>query len=137
MDREAELAIVRRTYAKQIMVPFDATHPRVEAAFAAVRREHFLGPGPCPQLHLRGYVRTPSDDPVFLYQDLLVGIIPDRGLNNGRPSFHAMLIARADARPGEHVVHIGAGGIRRDRSNAHRSADTVTRRDRAAGVTSR
>ncbi len=109
MDREAELAVVRRAYAKQIMVPFDITHPRVEAAFAAVRREHFLGPGPWPLLHLRGYVRTPSDDPVYLYQDLLVGIIPDRGLNNGRPSFHAMLIARADARPGEHVVHIGAG----------------------------
>ena len=109
MDREAELAVVRRAYAKQIMVPFDITHPRVEAAFAAVRREHFLGPGPWPLLHLRGYVRTPSDDPVYLYQDLLVGIIPDRGLNNCRPSFHAMLIARADARPGEHVVHIGAG----------------------------
>jgi hypothetical protein len=35
MDREAELGIVRRAYAKQIMVPFDTTHPRVEAASAA------------------------------------------------------------------------------------------------------
>ena len=43
---EAELAIVRRAYAKQVMVPYNAAHPRVEAAFAVVRREAFLGPGP-------------------------------------------------------------------------------------------
>ena len=57
----------------------------------------------------RGYVATPSDDPVYLYQDALVGIIPDRGVNNGQPSLHAMLIAAASPRSGEHVVHIGAG----------------------------
>jgi protein-L-isoaspartate(D-aspartate) O-methyltransferase len=53
---EAELAIVRSAYAKQIimpgrsliMAPYNAAHPRVEAAFAAVRREAFLGPGPWP-----------------------------------------------------------------------------------------
>jgi protein-L-isoaspartate(D-aspartate) O-methyltransferase len=109
MERETELATVRRAYAKQIMAPFDAANQRVEAAFAAVRREIYLGPGPWPILHLRGYVTTPSDDPVYVYQDLLVGIIPERGLNNGRPSWHAMLIGRADAQPGEHAVHIGAG----------------------------
>jgi protein-L-isoaspartate(D-aspartate) O-methyltransferase len=78
MDRETELAIVRRAYAKQVMVPFDAAHPRVEAAFAAVRREAFLGPGPWPiwYLHRRGYVPTPDDDPVYLYQDVFVGMIP-------------------------------------------------------------
>jgi protein-L-isoaspartate(D-aspartate) O-methyltransferase len=87
------------------------TDPRVEAAFAAVRREAYLGPGPWPiwYLHRRDYVPTPSDDPVYLYQDALVGIIPERGLNNGQPSLHAMLIAAAVPRPGEHVVHIGAG----------------------------
>jgi protein-L-isoaspartate(D-aspartate) O-methyltransferase len=107
---EAELAIVRRAYAKQVMVPYNAAHPRVEAAFAAVRREAFLGPGPWPiaYRHRRGYVPTPSDDPVYLYQDVFVGIIPERNLNNGQPSGHAMLIARADPRPGEHAVHIGA-----------------------------
>jgi protein-L-isoaspartate(D-aspartate) O-methyltransferase len=111
LDRmgQEELAIVRRAYAKQVMVPFNAVHPRVEAAFAAVRREAYLGPGPWPILHLRGYVTTPDDDPVYLYQDLLVGIIPERGLNNGRPSFQALLIASAAPLPGEHAVHIGAG----------------------------
>jgi len=75
-----------------------------------VRREHFLGPGPWPMPRWsRPDVPTPSDDPVYLYQDALVGIISSRGLNNGQPSLHALLIAAAAPRPGEHVVHIGAG----------------------------
>jgi len=87
---------------------YNAAHPRVEAAFAAVRREAFLGPGPWPLLRSHPYVTTPDDDPVYLYQDLLVGLVPERRLNNGEPSGHAMLMAQADPRPGEHVVHIGA-----------------------------
>ena len=108
---EAELAIVRRAYAKQMLAVFGVTDPRVEAAFAAVRREAYLGPGPWPIWYLfrRGYVATPSDDPVYLYQDVFVGLIPERNLNNGEPAGHAMLIACADARSGKHAVHIGAG----------------------------
>ncbi len=57
-----------------------------------------------------GYVTTPSADPVYLYADLLiVAILPERNLNNGQPSLHAWLIAGAAPRPGEHIVHIGAG----------------------------
>jgi protein-L-isoaspartate(D-aspartate) O-methyltransferase len=110
MDREQELKVIRRAYAKQILAEFSVVDPRVEAAFAAVRREDFLGPGPWPVPRLwRRYVPTPSDDPVYLYADKLVGIIPERGLNNGQPAFHAKLIAQAAPRAGEHVVHIGAG----------------------------
>jgi len=50
-------------------------------------------------------VATPSDDPVYLYQDVFVGLIPERNLNNGEPAGQAMLIACADARSGEHAVH--------------------------------
>jgi protein-L-isoaspartate(D-aspartate) O-methyltransferase len=57
----------------------------------------------------RGYVETPSADPVYLYTDDLVGILPERNLNNGQPSLHAMLIASAAPQPGEHAVHVGAG----------------------------
>ncbi|MBV9861678.1 MAG: methyltransferase domain-containing protein [Alphaproteobacteria bacterium] len=110
MDKEAELAIIRRAYAKQIMAAAGVVDRRVEAAFAAVRREHFLGPGPWPILRWgRGYVPTPSRNPVYLYADLLVGILPERNLNNGQPSLHAALIAEALPRPGDHVVHVGAG----------------------------
>ena len=109
MDQD-ELAIVRRAYAKHVLANADIDDARVGAAFAAVRREQFLGPGPWPMLRWpHRYVLTPSDDPVYLYQDALVGIIPERGLNNGQPWLHAMLIAAAGPRSGEHVVHIGAG----------------------------
>jgi protein-L-isoaspartate(D-aspartate) O-methyltransferase len=110
MDREQELAVIRRAYAKQIMAEFGVTDPRVEAAFAAVRREQFLGPGPWPILRwMRGYVTTPNADPVYLYTNHVIGILPERNLNNGEPSLHAHLIASANVQTSEHVVHIGAG----------------------------
>jgi protein-L-isoaspartate(D-aspartate) O-methyltransferase len=46
---------------------------------------------------------------VYLYDDVVVGIIPERHLNNGQPSLHAALIASAMPRVGEHAVHVGAG----------------------------
>lgn len=105
-----ELDIVRRAFAKQIMAGAGAGHPGVEAGFAAVRREEFLGPGPWRILRWgRGYVLTPSGDPAYLLTDDVVAILPERHINNGQPSLHAWLIASADPRPGEHVVHIGAG----------------------------
>lgn len=108
-----ELAIVRRAYAKQIMAAAGIDDARVEAAFAAVRREHFLGRGPWQIRRWYrpggGYAATPSDDPVYLYTDDVVAILPERDLNNGQPSLHARLIASAAPRPGEHVVHVGAG----------------------------
>lgn len=110
MNRETELEIIRRAYAKQIMAAGGIIDRRMEAAFAAVRREDFLGRGPWPILRWdRGYVTTPTRDPVFLYADVLIGILPERNLNNGQPSFLAALIASAAPQPGEHAVHIGAG----------------------------
>jgi len=38
MDRETELAIVRRAYAKQILAAARISDPRLQAAFAAVPR---------------------------------------------------------------------------------------------------
>ena len=110
MNRDTELGIVRRAYAKQIMAAARVEEPRVEAAFAGVRREDFLGPGPWPILRWgHFYVATPSADPVYLYTDDVIGIIPERHLNNGQPSLHAALIASALPRAGDHVVHVGAG----------------------------
>jgi protein-L-isoaspartate(D-aspartate) O-methyltransferase len=101
---------VRRAFAKQVMAAAGVEDARVEAAFATVRPEDFLGPGPWPIIRwFRGYLPTPSTDPVYLYTDDLVGILPERDLNNGQPSLHAMLIAGAAPQEGEHVVHIGAG----------------------------
>jgi protein-L-isoaspartate(D-aspartate) O-methyltransferase len=107
---ERDLKIVRRAYGKQIMAASGVPYERLARAFAAVPREKFLGPGPWPILRWgRGYQLSPSDDPVYLYTDDLIGIDPGRELNNGQPSFHFALMARLDPQPGEHVVHIGAG----------------------------
>lgn len=56
-----------------------------------------------------GYLATPDADPAWLYADVLVGIVPERDLNNGQPSAHPMWIAAAAPVMGEHMVHVGAG----------------------------
>jgi protein-L-isoaspartate(D-aspartate) O-methyltransferase len=110
MDREPELKIIRRAFAKQVMAASGVRDPRVEAAFAVVAREDFLGPGPWQIVRWGGgYRATPDPDPVYLYTDDVIGILPERNLNNGQPSLHAALIAAAAPQPGEHVVHVGAG----------------------------
>jgi protein-L-isoaspartate(D-aspartate) O-methyltransferase len=110
MDRNTELEVIRRAYAKQIMASVGVCDRRIEAAFASVKREDFLGRGPWQIVRWgRGYMPTPSRNPVYLYDDVLVGIIPERNLNNGQPSLHAALIASAAPRADEHAVHIGAG----------------------------
>ena len=110
MDREQELGFVRRAYAREIMATAGVCDPRVETAFAELRREDFLGPGPWLVVGSLGdYIPTPSADPAFLYLDHVVGILPERHLNNGQPSLHALLLAHAGPQDGDHVVHVGAG----------------------------
>jgi protein-L-isoaspartate(D-aspartate) O-methyltransferase len=110
LNRETELGIVRRAYAKQILATVQVDDPRLEAAFSQVPRENFVGPGPwvIPRW-LGGYVPTPTADPVYLYIDNVVQIIAERHVNNGQPSGHAKWIASASIKQGEHVVHVGAG----------------------------
>jgi len=110
MTSEADLKVIRRAYARQIAAAVGVSEPRVEDAFASVKREDFLGPGPWPIFRFgAAYRPTPSADPVYLYTDDLVGLIPERRINNGQPQLHAHLIDRALPRQGEHVVHIGTG----------------------------
>jgi protein-L-isoaspartate(D-aspartate) O-methyltransferase len=110
MDRQTELGVIRAAYARQILAAAEVDDARLGAAFGAIRREDFLGPGPWPMLRTFGrYVTTPDTDPVYLYTDNLVGILPERRLNNGQPSLHAHLIHHASPTAGEHVVHVGTG----------------------------
>jgi protein-L-isoaspartate(D-aspartate) O-methyltransferase len=77
-------------------------------AFGAKHFFH-LGPGRSLQ-HGDGTCRnTPDANPTHLYTDDLIGIAPERGINNGQPRLHAELLSSAAIRAGEHVVHIGAG----------------------------
>jgi hypothetical protein len=68
--------------------------------------------------HNKGYIITPSDDPAFLYQDIVVklsgeGPINTRSaegpINNGQPTLHATCLGNVDPANGETVLHIGAG----------------------------
>ena len=112
MDRQGELDIIRAAYARQVLAAAGVEDARLDTAFSAIRREDFLGPGPWPilrRLEGRAYVPTPDADPVYLYTNDLVGIIPERHINNGQPSLHAHLIHEASPAIGEHIVHVGTG----------------------------
>lgn len=109
MESIGLLATARRIYAKLVAHAACADDACIEAVLAEVPREHFLPPGPWFLDRWTGYQRTPDDDPVYLYQDVLVAIDPDRRLNNGQPSFLVGLIARGRPRLGETVVHVGTG----------------------------
>lgn len=106
----ASLAIVRRAYAKQVVHAARADDPRLAEALAAIPREDFLPPPPWRIMHLAsGYDAPPVSDPVYLYQDAPVAIVPEKRLNNGQPSFLTRLIAAGDIREGAHAIHIGTG----------------------------
>jgi len=110
MFNPSELAVLRRAYARQVTFLGDAHNAALEAAYVGVPREAYLGQGPWQIFRWTGgYTPTPDADPAWLYSDILVGLQPERGLNNGQPSSHATWIASAAPAAGEHVVHVGAG----------------------------
>ncbi|MBO0766220.1 MAG: methyltransferase domain-containing protein [Hyphomicrobiaceae bacterium] len=114
MDDATRLAIIRQAFAQRLSFETGILDPRVEAAFAAVPREDFLGPGPWqtvlwPRTGSDAYIATPSADPAWLYMDCIFAILPERHVNNGQPALHAKLIAEAPIKDGDHVVHVGLG----------------------------
>jgi protein-L-isoaspartate(D-aspartate) O-methyltransferase len=106
-DRSANL---RAFFASYVTTLAGAKDPRIERAFAGVRREPFAGPGPwsicIPRI---GYIKTPDADPAFIYQDTLVALDAARGINIGEPSAHARWLAALELREGESVLQVGAG----------------------------
>jgi protein-L-isoaspartate(D-aspartate) O-methyltransferase len=101
---------LRSYYAHLVTGKAGASDSRLIAAFAAIEREHFVGHGPWKvSAHSAGYIDTPSDDPAFLYQDVVVALAPDRRINNGEPHLHARCLAALAARPGEDALHVGCG----------------------------
>ena len=82
---------------------------RLREAFATTPRENFVGPGPWKIFAGGNLVETPTSDPAFLYQDVVVALAPERHINNGQPVLHAMCLAALNIQPGESILHIGAG----------------------------
>lgn len=79
------------------------------AALSSIPREQFVGPPPWKIFTPMGYIQTPSDDPTFLYQDVVVSLSTEGPYNNGQPSLHAFCLAALAPKKGEHVIHVGAG----------------------------
>lgn len=102
----------RRIYALQLLAKAGIdTNERLLAAFAHVPREDYVGPPPWifDDVFGGGYRPVASTDPVVLYQDVLVGLVTEKGINNGSPSLHAAAFDALKIREGETVVHMGAG----------------------------
>lgn len=98
---------MRRFYARAVMARADVDDPALEEAFAAIPREDFLMPP--PWLVYGGDHQSWTSDPAEIHRDVLVALERERGVNNGSPSLHAGWIAALRLRPGDRVVHIGAG----------------------------
>ena len=111
--QDLDLSVVRRFYAAELRFTAPIIrNPAIAEAFATVPRERYLGPGPW---QVRGTAagreafETPDDDPRHLYHDVVVSIDRDRQLNNGGPSLWAKCFDHLEIRPGERVLHVGAG----------------------------
>lgn len=105
----ATLAEIRSFFAKLMATASGSADPRLERIFESVPREAFMGPGPWQIRAGHSYVETPSDDPAYLYQNVLVALDAERHINNGEPFLHAQWLGRAAPQAGETVTHIGAG----------------------------
>lgn len=109
------LTFIRRAYAERVTATAHLHTPGLLEAFAAVPREHYLGPGPWAILDPRAlpersdYVMTLSADPAGIYEDVCIALDRGRGLNNGQPSFLAFCIDALALSPGDRVLHIGCG----------------------------
>lgn len=86
-----------------------SSDPRLERIFDLVPREAFLGAGPWKILVGEEYVDTPSADPIYLYQNVVVALDASKGINNGAPFLHARWIGAIAPQPGEFVTQIGVG----------------------------
>lgn len=104
---EADTVLARRRYAAAITSGLD--DPRVRRAFETVQREDFLGPGPWLILNDDRYIASASAEPALVYDDTVIALAPDKRINNGQPSLHALCLSAARIQAGEKVLHIGCG----------------------------
>jgi protein-L-isoaspartate(D-aspartate) O-methyltransferase len=102
----------RHWYAEGLRFAAAVKSRAVIAAFAAVPREDFVGPGPwriLSPMAMAAYWTTEDADPRHLYHDVLIAIDEERRLNNGQPSLWARMYDQLELSRGGHVVHVGAG----------------------------
>ncbi|MGH6883036.1 protein-L-isoaspartate O-methyltransferase family protein [Hypericibacter sp.] len=103
------IAQLRQLYADLLTRRLKGDVERLNEAFRTIPREKFLGPGPWRIFTGDRYIVTPSDDPALIYQDVVVALAEEQGINNGQPSLHARSLLSLDPRPGDTVIHVGVG----------------------------
>ena len=99
----------RNFYADFIVKSVGSSDEKLIAAFASAKREDYLGSGPWSVFVNSSYISTVFLDPRLLYQDIVVGLATDRGINNGQPTLHARCLVACAPATGDSVVQIGAG----------------------------
>ena len=106
-------------YADEVRLAGNVKSRRVVEAFARVPREKFMGAPPwqIPIFDPRSTADDrnfkpmyfPTNDPRDLYHNILIGLDPPKGLNNGHPSSLAYWIDALELKPGDRVYHLGCG----------------------------
>jgi protein-L-isoaspartate(D-aspartate) O-methyltransferase len=99
----------RRFYAEELCRINRITSSAICAAFAAVPRERFVGPGPWIIQTGGSSWFTEDGDPRRLYRDALIVLDESKHLNNGQPSLWAIHLDMLGVRPGDQVLHLGCG----------------------------
>lgn len=107
----AQIDSIRAIFARQTLVLANAVgNKRLQHAFATVPRERFLGEDTWQILTpWDGYRNLPENDPALIYQDVVIGLAADHGINNGSPVLHARWLNAMQPNAGEVLAHIGAG----------------------------
>lgn len=102
---------LRRIFARQMLAQVNALdNKRLEDAFASVPREAFLGEGSWRIFTpWSPNILIPAHDPALIYQDVVVALDAERGVNNGSPSLHACWMNLVAPQEGERITHVGAG----------------------------
>jgi len=99
----------RRFYAEELCRVNRISSPAILAAFSAVPRERFVGPGPWMIQTSGTQFFTESDDPRNVYRDALIVLDAAKRLNNGQPSLWAFHLSLLDVHPGDRIIHLGCG----------------------------
>src|SRR5947209_38811 len=109
--KPSRLTAFRSFYAQIAAAAGGPVREHLERAFELVPREHFLSRGPWLAMSpfSEAYVPTPTDDPIYLYQNLLFALDDERHVNNGEPCLHGRLLGALNPNRGDVVLHIGSG----------------------------
>ena len=106
-----DIELLRQFYAEEVRVCANLQTPALAAAFAKVKREDFLGPGPwriaSPGSTSAEYWTTEDDDPAHVYHNVVIAIDPEKNLNNGQPASLASWMDALELKPGARVLHVG------------------------------